>query len=129
MLLVCCYCSLCFCARRLSQYYTFGILRLLVRGQNYLDPLVVLHTPMLIGGEKHHTEIPVVYILKGYCLSEQSRLTSLRNYINYMVSNNICCAAFQFIYMTLAIDIIDGRGLSNKVRRELLPKKSKVMLC
>ena len=30
--------------------------------------------------------------------------------------------------MTLAIDTVDGRGLSNEMRRELLPKKSKVML-
>ena len=30
--------------------------------------------------------------------------------------------------MALAIDIVDGRGLSNEVRRVLLPKKSKVML-
>ena len=30
--------------------------------------------------------------------------------------------------MTLVIDIIDGRDLSNKARCELWPKKSKVML-
>ena len=30
--------------------------------------------------------------------------------------------------MTLAVDIIDGWGFSNEVHRELLPKKSKVML-
>ena len=30
--------------------------------------------------------------------------------------------------MALAIDITDGRGLSNETRRELLLKKSKVML-
>ena len=30
--------------------------------------------------------------------------------------------------MTLSIDITDGRGLSNEGHRELLPKKSKVML-
>ena len=28
--------------------------------------------------------------------------------------------------MALAIDVTDGRGLSNEVRHELLPKKSKV---
>ena len=28
--------------------------------------------------------------------------------------------------MALAIDTIDGQGLSNEVHRELLPKKSKV---
>ena len=31
--------------------------------------------------------------------------------------------------MTVAIDIVDGHGLSNKARRELLLKESKVMLC
>ena len=30
--------------------------------------------------------------------------------------------------MTLAINIIDGRGLSVEARRALLPRKSKVML-
>ena len=30
--------------------------------------------------------------------------------------------------MALAIDTIEGQGLSNKARRELLPKKSKVTL-
>ena len=30
--------------------------------------------------------------------------------------------------MALAIDITNGRGLSNEARRELLLKKSKVML-
>ena len=36
--------------------------------------------------------------------------------------------AFQLLYMILAIDLIDGRGLSNEARHWLLPKKSKVML-
>ena len=31
--------------------------------------------------------------------------------------------------ITLAIDITDGRGLSNEARRELLPNKNKVMQC
>ena len=35
---------------------------------------------------------------------------------------------FQFLIMTLAVDITDGCGLSNKVCCESLPKKSKVML-
>ena len=30
--------------------------------------------------------------------------------------------------MTLAIDTVDGCGLSNKVHRELLPKKTKIIL-
>ena len=34
--------------------------------------------------------------------------------------------AFQFLYMTLAINIVDGRRLSNKEHRELLPKKNKL---
>ena len=32
--------------------------------------------------------------------------------------------AYRFLYMTLAIDTVNGRGLSNKVHRELLSKKS-----
>ena len=41
-------------------------------------------------------------------------------------SNKSYC--LQFLYMAFAIDTIDGRGLSNEARCELLPKKSKVML-
>ena len=33
---------------------------------------------------------------------------------------------FSVSYKALAIDTIDGRGLSNEPRRELLPKRSKV---
>ena len=36
------------------------------------------------------------------------------------ITNQRSLTAFQFLYMTLAIDITDGRGLSNEVRRELL---------
>ena len=36
--------------------------------------------------------------------------------------------AFQFLCTAVAIDTVDGRGLSNEVRRVLLPKKSKIML-
>ena len=36
--------------------------------------------------------------------------------------------AFQFLCTALAIDTVDGWGLSNETRRVLLPKKSKVML-
>ena len=36
--------------------------------------------------------------------------------------------AFQFLCTALAIDTIDGRGLSYEARRVLLPKKSKLML-
>ena len=35
--------------------------------------------------------------------------------------------SFQSLCMALAIDITDGRGLSNKACRELLLKKSKVI--
>ena len=33
--------------------------------------------------------------------------------------------AFQFLYRILAIDIIDGQGLSNEAYCELLPKKAR----
>ena len=36
--------------------------------------------------------------------------------------------SFQFLYMTLAIDITDGHGLSNEVHHEFLPKMNKVLL-
>ena len=36
--------------------------------------------------------------------------------------------AFQFLCTALAIDTVDGRGLSYEARRVLLPKKSKVTL-
>ena len=43
--------------------------------------------------------------------------------------NQASPTAFQFLYVTLAVDITDGQGLSNEARRELLLKKSKVMPC
>ena len=46
-----------------------------------------------------------------------------------LITNQTSPTAFYFLYMTLAIDITDGRGLSNKVHRKLLLKKSKVMQC
>ena len=33
--------------------------------------------------------------------------------------------AFPFLYMTLAIDKLNGRGLSNSAHHECLPKKTK----
>ena len=36
--------------------------------------------------------------------------------------------AFQFLCKALAIDTIDGQGLNNEARCELLPMKSKVTL-
>ena len=46
-----------------------------------------------------------------------------------LLTNQTSPTTFQFLYMTIAIDIIDGRGLSNEACRELLLKKSKVMQC
>ena len=46
----------------------------------------------------------------------------------YCVANQRSPTFIQFLRMALAIDTVDGRGLSNKVHRVLLPKKSKVML-
>ena len=37
-------------------------------------------------------------------------------------------AAFQFHFMALAINVIDRRGPSNKMRHQLQPKKTKVRL-
>ena len=39
----------------------------------------------------------------------------------------MCPTAFQFLCMALAIDTVDGRGLSNEAHRVLLLKKCKVM--
>ena len=44
------------------------------------------------------------------------------------ITNQTSPTAFQFLYIKLAIDITDGCGFSNKGHRELLPKRSKVML-
>ena len=44
------------------------------------------------------------------------------------ITNQTSPTAFQFLCMALAIDIVDGWGLSNVARRVLLQKKSKVML-
>ena len=38
-------------------------------------------------------------------------------------------AAFQFHFMVLAIDVIDGRGPSNEMRHQLQLKKNKVSGC
>ena len=40
-------------------------------------------------------------------------------------SYSISPTAFQFLYITLAINITDGRCLSDEVRRQFLPKNSK----
>ena len=37
-------------------------------------------------------------------------------------------AAFHFCFIALAVDVIDRRGPSNEMRRQLQPKKTKVML-
>ena len=44
------------------------------------------------------------------------------------ITNQTNPTAFQSLCTALAIDNVDGRGLSNETRRVLLPKKSKVML-
>ena len=45
----------------------------------------------------------------------------------YMIGG-IIAAAFQFRFMTLAVDVTDRRGPSNKMHRQLKPKKTKVRL-
>ena len=40
----------------------------------------------------------------------------------------IIAAAFQLCFMMLAVDIIDRRGPSNEMRRQLQSKKTKVRL-
>ena len=59
------------------------------------------------------------------------KITSVRMYVcvsapraTYQTSPT----AFQFLCMVLAIDTVDGRGLSYEAHRVLLPKKSKVTL-
>ena len=37
-------------------------------------------------------------------------------------------AAFQFCFMALAVDVIDRRGPSNEMHRQLQPKKAEVRL-
>ena len=40
----------------------------------------------------------------------------------------IIAAAFQFCFMTIAVNVIDRRGPSNEMRLQLQPKKTKVRL-
>ena len=48
---------------------------------------------------------------------------------SWAIKNHSCGpTAFHFLFMTLAIDITDGWGLSNEARHKLLLKKSRVML-
>ena len=44
------------------------------------------------------------------------------------IVNQTSPTAFYLLCMALAINSIDGRGLSNEARHELLPKNSKEML-
>ena len=44
------------------------------------------------------------------------------------MTNQTSPNVFQFLCTALAVDTIDGWGLSNEARHVLLPKKSKVML-
>ena len=54
---------------------------------------------------------------------------AIKNHSREMkITNETSPTAFQFFCTALAIDTIDGRGLNNEAHRELLPKKSKVML-
>ena len=40
----------------------------------------------------------------------------------------IIAAAFQLRFMALVVDVVDRRGPSNKMRRQLQPSKTKVRL-
>ena len=51
----------------------------------------------------------------------------MRNH-SHEITNYTRLAAFQFLYMTLAINITDECGLSNEACCELPLKKSKVIL-
>ena len=44
-----------------------------------------------------------------------------------MISSMIA-AAFHFPFIALAVNVIDGHSSSNEIRRQLLPKKTKVRL-
>ena len=58
--------------------------------------------------------------------TELSRLFCCIQY--FTIPELFISTAFQFLCMALAIDTIDGRGLSNEACRELLPKNGKIML-
>ena len=65
------------------------------------------------------------------CVCVCVRPQAIKNYSHEtksIITNQTSPTAFQFLCKALAIDTIDGRGLSNEAHRELLPKKSKVML-
>ena len=40
-----------------------------------------------------------------------------------ILTNQTCCIAFEYIDILLTVDIIDGRGLSNKLHFELHKSK------
>ena len=49
--------------------------------------------------------------------------------MKHQITNQTSPTAFQFLYMsTIAINIGDGQGLSNKVHHELLLKKSMLFI-
>ena len=49
------------------------------------------------------------------------------NDVIYVLTNQTNLTTLQSLYMELAVDVMDGDGLNNKVYHECLPKKSKVM--
>ena len=66
--------------------------------------------------------------LKLFCSQMLCVSTPLRKlitiHVKYMRNNQI--TAFPFLYITLAMDKLNGRGLNNTVHCEHLPKKTKV---
>ena len=57
------------------------------------------------------------------------RPQAINNYsceVKTEITNETSPTAFQFLYMTPAVNITDRRGLSNEGCPELLPKESKV---
>ena len=58
------------------------------------------------------------------CVSAPGAIKNYSREMTYQISPN----AFQFLCTALAIDTVDGRGLSYEARCVLLPKKSKVTL-
>ena len=65
---------------------------------------------------------------KSLCVCVSQAIKNHSREMKPELTNQTSPTAFQFLCMALAIDTIDGRGLSNEVRRELLPKKSKATL-
>ena len=117
-------------------YYNPLLLRTYVRRSSRLNRIVVIGMCAIllvkssllqnVIGAKHH--IRTMYDF-AFIIDYKNHLHEIKH--EQPMKQNP--SAFQYFYtyvgMTLAIDFIDGRSLSNKARCELLPKKSKVMLC